>query len=66
MPEEYLGTLTRSIAMPKAAAAGGCAPKGLTLKEEDEEAFQLMYSQCPMFAHGGSRVKSKAGLLGVM
>lgn len=42
--------------MPKAeAAAGGYAPKCLMLKKEDEEAFQLMYSQCPTFAHGGSR-----------
>ena len=57
MPEQYLGTLIRSIATPTAeaaAAAGGCAPKCLMLKKEDEEAFQLMWSQCLMFARGGS------------
>lgn len=54
MPEQYLGTLIRSIAMPKAeAAVGGYAPKCLMLKNKDEEAFQFVYSQCPMFAHGG-------------
>lgn len=62
MPEQYLGALVRSIAMPKArAAAGGYAPKCLMPKREDEEAFQLMYSQCPMSAHGGSREGTSQG-----